>query len=642
MDNLPKILIVDDRPENLLAMKVLLADTETELFMANSGNEALSLTLDHEFALILLDVQMPGMDGYEVAGILQDDDKSSHVPIIFVTANYPSEQNIFEGYKQGAMDYIIKPIIPEILKSKVNILLDLYRYNREILDETEWKYKNIFENISDAVFLIDDKKENYGKILETNLTAVHITKLDQDQLLGKSFYSLFLNKDYIEDQFVSLQSGMVSRFEQTLINKIGKEIPVELRVHHYTHRQKAMKMIIMQDISDWKKQEASLKEARDKAEAANESKNLFLANVSHELRTPLNGIYGMVQLLLKTGLTEEQMEYIKLLNDSGFNLKTLIDDLLDVAQLESKELKITSSNFNLFETVKNSVEMCRLKAEEKNLQLKLTIGSDISNQLIVRGDRSRFSQILLNLITNSIKYSKKGKIDISIERNEESDTDIFIIKVKDTGIGIPDDMQGKIFNRFTQLEHTYRKTQKGVGLGLAIVKNLVQLMQGSISVVSKVGTGSEFTLKLPFIVGGQDVKPANNLSEAEPDLSGTRILLAEDEGINALFFQRMLKAENCECTLARNGLEVLEHLEKGEFDIILMDLGMPVMDGLTATKEIRKQKKYNELPIVALTAYAYPEDIEKCLAAGMNDFLTKPVENNVLLNKIKMLRLVRD
>ncbi len=373
------------------------------------------------------------------------------------------------------------------------------------------------------------------------------------------------------------------------------------------------------------------------AQKANLAKSQFLANMSHEIRTPMSGVMGTTQLLAKTDLDSKQKKYVELLLKSGQQLTYVINDILDYSKLSANKLDLIEQPFNLQECLQDIVDVMKGIAEEKNIALQLITGANIPSYVL--GDSIRIKQVIGNLLSNAIKFTDVGKVTISVKTlSQNSSTVDLLFTVKDTGIGIKSEELPLLFKKFSQLDSTITRSSQGTGLGLVIANALVKKMGGEISVESQFGVGSEFyfTLHLTEITAEQ-VSSDQDSSEVDNETKGfvsTRILLVEDNPIIQFVTMDMLRDLGCKHDLASNGKEALNWLEDHEYDLVLMDIHMPEMDGLTATKHILQ--KYPEPPvIIALTADAMNHKKDQYLKAGMNDYLSKPINLNELQVIIK-------
>ncbi len=368
--------------------------------------------------------------------------------------------------------------------------------------------------------------------------------------------------------------------------------------------------------------------AKEKAEEASRAKSLFLANMSHELRTPLNGIMGFSDILAVSGLDDRQSEFNKIIKMSSINLLELINNMFDISEFENKKIAIRNEPFDLRELLAEALETIERQAENKKIELCREISPEIDYKPI--GDRRRVEQIIINLLSNAVKFTSRGKVGIKISQSFKCENFCQIeIEVSDEGIGISPERLDEIFEIFHQLDESSTKRHGGAGIGLAIVKKLVELMNGDIFVESRIGEGSRFIAKLPFEIIPTEKLPSVNTednSRRHPDSVG--ILLAEDNDTNSLMISTIAKHLNWQITSAKNGIEAVALYKNNRFDIILMDIQMPEMDGIEAAREIRKfesEFRARRTPIIAFTAYATEEDRSALLKAGLDDYIIKPV-----------------
>jgi len=377
-------------------------------------------------------------------------------------------------------------------------------------------------------------------------------------------------------------------------------------------------------------------ESETKVKASAAVKENFLANMSHEIRTPLNAILGFTSILQKTKLENEQKDYVDIIQRSGDNLLSIVNDILDLSKIEAGMLRIEEAPFRVSDIISTVETMLSPRAEEKNLKLFVNLDVDVPE--IVSGDAVRLTQILVNLVSNSIKFTEDGGVYLRVTMLKmENNTAKLEFLIRDTGIGIPAEKQLTIFDRFEQAEAETTRRFGGTGLGLSIVKNLVELQKGTITLFSNEGHGSSFTVELSFKIceGERTVREIKrHVAISDNTKSGIRILIAEDNSMNQRLIRHLLKSRGYNFDLVFNGVQAIESLKKQSYDMVLMDIQMPEMDGYSATRQIREELK-STIPVIAMTAHAMSGEKEKCIKSGMNDYISKPINEEILFDVIQ-------
>ncbi|WP_416864722.1 MAG: ATP-binding protein [Imperialibacter sp.] len=515
-------------------------------------------------------------------------------------------------------------------------MLDLNKRNQE---KSEAYLSAIVNSVVDGVISID----TLGRILGVNKSAQKIVMKEENELKGTCFVSLLSDFENLPQFIDAFEKSDQVQFLVYIEVERGEKVPCEISVSPFNTEENQTYIVIIRDITLRKKAEQELIDAKEKAEEASMAKAQFLSTMSHEIRTPMNAVIGMTNLLLlEDNLTEDQRTYVSTLKFSGEHLLTLINDILDFSKIESGKIEFEAEEFDLFELVNSIKQAYQYKADEKEIFLKLNWDKNMPRCVI--GDPGRLNQILVNLVGNSLKFTEKGsiKIDASMKEDKGDHVDI-TFSISDTGIGIPTDKLDMIFESFSQSESYTTRKHGGTGLGLTITKQLLELQKGSITVTSEEGVGSVFTFHLPFKKAeSQTSTIAEPFTAKRKSLKGTSLLLVEDNKVNQYVASRFLSNWECDVQIADDGDSALELLKSHHFDLILMDIQMPIKNGYQTTVEIRAlpEEKYQLIPIIALTASAVLEVKDEAMKAGMNDFITKPFNPNDLFERIsKNLRL---
>ncbi|TLM97219.1 response regulator [Hymenobacter jeollabukensis] len=489
-----------------------------------------------------------------------------------------------------------------------------------------------------------------GKITDMNQATVNITGLDRARLIGSDFFAYFTDPQMAREVYQEVFArGTVADAPLTLRHQGGKLTDVLFNGSVYRNDEGRVLgvVVVARDVTEQKRIASELIEARfaaeratvlaeeaqAKAESAVKAKQQFLSNMSHEIRTPMNAIIGFTKVVLKTELTDKQREYLTAIKLSGDTLIVLINDILDLAKVDAGKMTFEQIPFRLAASVAAMVHLFEAKCQEKNLALVLDYDPRIPEVLL--GDPVRLHQIILNLVSNAVKFTSAGSITVGVRRLvQDADHVILEFAVTDTGIGIEQAQLSAVFDDFQQASSGTARLYGGTGLGLAIVKNLVEAQGGTVDVKSRVGVGSTFSFVLRF--GKTTALPEADLPlavEQEPGLQHARILVVEDIALNQLLMKTLLEDFGFHMDVAVDGSQALDMLRAAPYDLVLMDLQMPVMNGFEATAYIRQELGLS-VPIIALTADVTSVDVAKCQAVGMNDYITKPIDDRLLYRKI--------
>lgn len=503
-----------------------------------------------------------------------------------------------------------------------------YKYAHEQLTLSEEKYRSIIENLELGLLETDP----HGKVLKVYPKFTSLTGYNEDELLGKDAKLILLRNDdeinALTEQEEQRIRKIAGAYETPLYKKDGEKIWVLISAAPILNRDgEIMGTIGLHfDISERKKMEEEIRNAHSEADKARQAEQLFLANMSHEIRTPLNSVIGMAHLLYDLSSTQEQIDYLNALKHSADLLKGIINDILDISSIEAGKLEYNETDFILVDTISSITRTLQLKTQEKDVSVISNIDESLKG-LRVLGDNLLLNQVLMNLLGNAEKFTEKGAITVSVKPLNLSKNETKIeFKVSDTGIGINKKRLNSVFEKYEQANIETKMRYGGTGLGLAITKKIIVFLGGEISVESELGKGSHFTVILDFKVAKIKTTEVDKTIDDAISNNYKNLLVAEDNAMNRKYISEVFKKTDITIAFAINGKEAIEKCLTQKYDLILMDLQMPVKDGFEATIDIRTLKNpNNNTQIIGLSAYATEEVRKKCKLAGMDDFVSKPV-----------------
>lgn len=615
------VLIVDDDSRNLLAVESILEDEDYSIVMARTGEEALRAVMEQDFAVIVLDVKMPDISGLELARLIKQRRSTQHIPIIFLTAHYREDEHAILGYDVGAVDYLTKPLHPAVLRSKVNVFVDLFRKTRALssLNDTmkaeiaerrtaEERFRVVVEAAPSAIVVFDDA----GAIQLVNSQAELIFCTSREHLLRQRV------QDLIPPEGIPYAAGM---YHQQARNLDGVEFPVEINCRPIQSREGRLFLASILDITERKRTNDALR-AKAEADAANEAKDRFLAVLSHELRTPLSPIVYAVALLENAPDCPPHIKDAIMTIQRNVRLETrLIDDLLDLARIRSGKLTLQMQTVELHEVLREALKICEENANHHNVRLAESLEAQNTR---LRGDPVRLRQIFWNLLANGVKFTPEGGV-VTLRTTNTADTNLLLVEVTDTGIGIEPEKLDSIFDAFEQVT---RNSAAGLGLGLSICKALVEMHGGKIEARSEGnGRGTTLQVALPY----EKITPAPEQAQA-PDgrkVPSLRILVVEDHPDTAESLRLLLSMEGHDVRTAGSVAQALEAAESYEFDVLLSDIGLPDAPGTELIRQL-KERIHRPFRAIAMTGFGMEDDLKQSKQAGFSEHLTKPVEYTTL------------
>lgn len=665
------ILMVDDQPGKLLSYETILKDLNENLIRANSGDEALELLLKHEIAVVLVDVCMPGLDGFELASMIRRHPRFQRVAIILVSGVFVEDVDRLKGYDSGAVDYVSVPIIPEILRAKVSVFLDLYRKTTELErlnHELEHRVAERTAEIESAADKLRQSEERLRLVLTGggiqgwtwDISRNEITWITPsgDSVRGFHSFSDFLTAVHPDDR------AMVQEAFDTAVLGVG-DYNVEYRTTGEEGEQwwQGRGTVIRDEFGNplsiagintnttnrkrAEQERASLlknaEEARREAEKANQLKDQFLATLSHELRSPLSAITGWAHML-RTGMLDAatQNKALDIIHRNAMVQTQLISDILDVSRISSGKLHLDLKSVHFPALIEAALDNIRPSAEAKNIEIAAAIPPDVDP---IYGDPARLQQVIWNLVSNAVKFApENGHVQVSLQKTGAQ----LELTVQDDGPGILPEFLPHIFEPFRQADSSSTRSHQGLGLGLAIVQHLLQMHGGSIEAMNRPdGSGAVFKATIaaymPEQIGsngsgeGQELGPV--VSGARAKFKGTRVLIVDDHADVREVVSFVLEQSGAEVTVAASAGEALKLIKKHSPDIVIADIEMPGEDGYSLIRKIRSlpASKARQTLAIALTAYASSQDRDRALEAGFQLHLAKPIQPLELISSMVSL-----
>jgi hypothetical protein len=644
------ILLVDDRPANLLALEAILDSLDQHLVRATSGEEALEKLQEQEFAVILMDVRMPGMDGLRTAEVISQRESAARVPIIFLTAVPIANADVVSGYARGAVDFLLKPFDPEILRSKVSVFVDLYQKEQMIRRQAgllRQRDREAFERRSELRFRsLMDALPQCVWVARADLTFYYWNKRAVDYIGMPASVAVSAERLF---EFVHPDDLATINSEWQVATGLQRPAEVQVRLRRQAdgaYRWFLLRGVPQHDeagkVTGWIVAATDIDtehQALEEAEDASRMKEEFLATVSHELRNPLNAMVGWVHLLRTGNLDPAKSSKALETIERNVHLQTaLIDDILDVSRIIRGKINLTFSTVRMSAVVDAALAAMRPTADAKGVALEYEMAADSDE---VSGDADRLQQIVWNLLSNAIKFTlRDGLVVVRLEQHGHELT----LSVRDTGQGISPEFIPHVFERFSQAESGSTRTHGGLGLGLAIVRHLVELHAGTVEATSAGrGQGATFSVHLPLLESKTKTADDNrNQTAGQPmKLAGVSILVVDDEFDSREVLAEILRQYGAQTRTAGSASEALSEIDRATPQVLLSDIGMPMVDGYELIRQIRQRIGEREMIAVALTGLGSGKDKERALADGFQQCIVKPVVPDKLVDAIERLLISR-
>jgi PAS domain S-box-containing protein len=655
------ILLVDDQSANLLALESVLDDLGQNLVQAHSGEEALRLLADHDFAVVLMDVRMPGLDGFETAKLVRSQERSRHTPIIFITAYDDDRFSVEQAYALGAVDFLTKPFLPAVLRTKVAVFVELFQKTEQVkhqaeelrhlerqefqsklaeedarLRQAEERFRLFMENVKEyAVFMLDPE----GRVVDWNLGAEHVLGYG-DEVLGQPFATFFPP----DDRQAGIPEHELRRAAETgrasddrwHVRKDGTYFWATGTTTAMRDEQGTLKGFtkVLRDSTERKRFDEELQNRNEALQEADRRKDEFLAVLAHELRNPLAPIFNALSVLAQEGLPAEMQREAHLVMDRQVRqLTRLVDELLDVSRITRGKIQLKKQAVELQVIVENAVQTCRPLIDAHRHALTV---SQPANPIWLDADPTRLEQVVVNLLNNAAKYSQdEGRITITTSQ----EGDEAVLRVQDAGIGIPPELLPDVFDLFRQADRSLDRSHGGLGVGLTLVRRLVELHDGVVEAQSEgIGQGSQFVVRLPVSAEAPQSTWADRTVQPPPASEHPLRLLVVDDNVDAAESLRMvLTMGGNQVATAHTGDTALQTAKEYRPDAILMDIGLPGLNGYQVAERLRETPDLKGVVLIAITGYGQEDDRQRSKQAGFDYHMVKPVDPQQLQQLLTML-----